>query len=150
MSSSTSAGATLAVSNSAPASFNSSGYGALSYTAVGEIDNMGEFGRVYSLLSRKPLGTRGTVKAKGSFDEGGLALQLAYDDADAGQDLLRAAVASDSPVSCKVTMPTGKIFYFQAMVMSFKTSVGTSEQFFNASCDLQITTSSGGVGIVEA
>lgn len=150
MASDTSAGATLAVSTTAPASFNSAGYGALTFTTVGEIDNLGEFGRVYELITRKPLASRGTVKAKGSYDEGDLNLQLALDNADAGQDLLRTAVNSDDPVSCKVTLQGGDIYYFQAVVMSFRLNVGTSSQFTNATCQLAITTSTGGVGIVEA
>ncbi len=150
MASETAAGTKLYVCATAPATFNAAGYGALTWAEAGEIDNLGEFGRIYELLSRKPLGTRGTVKAKGSFDEGKLPLQLAHDKDDAGQDILRTAVNVDDPISCKVVLPTTEIFYFQAMVMGYRLSAATSSQFINAMCDLELTTSPGGVGIVEA
>ena len=66
----TSAGTTLKVSASAPATFDKAGYSALTFTAVGEITDLGEFGREYALVTHNPVGTRGTQKFKGSFNEG--------------------------------------------------------------------------------
>lgn len=149
MSSYTSAGTILSVCANAPATFNQAGYEALSWTEAGEVDNLGEFGRIYELLTRKPLASRGTIKRKGSYDEGGLPLQLAYDKNDAGQTILLTASTIDNPISCRIVTPDSTDFYFEAMVMSFKWSAPTSSSFFMCMVDLQITTSTGGVGIVR-
>lgn len=149
MSSYTSAGTDLSVCATAPGTYDGTGYAALSWSLAGELDNLGEFGRVYELLSRKPLASRGTIKRKGSYDEGGLQLQMAFDKLDTGQGILITASASDNPISCRIRTPDSSTFYFEGMVMSFKWSAPTSSSFFMAMVDLQITTSTGGVGIVR-
>ena len=145
----TSAGTTLKVSASTPATFDSTGYNALSYTTVGEVVNVGEFGRVYNLVTHNPVASRGTVKKKGSFNDGQLALQLGLDTDDAGQIILKAAALSDNDYSFLVTDQKGDKYYFQAQVMGFKPSIGTVDQITAATCTLEITTSTAGVGIVE-
>lgn len=149
MSSYTSAGTVLSVCASAPATYNQAGYEALTWTEAGEVDNLGEFGRVYELLTRKPLASRGTVKRKGSYDEGNLPLQLSYDKNDAGQTILLAGSLSDNPYYFRIVTPDSTDFYFEAMVMSFRWSAPTSSSFFNCMVQLEITTSPGGIGIVR-
>lgn len=145
----TSAGTTLKVSASAPATFDVAGYSALTFTAVGEITDLGEFGREYALVTHNPVGSRGTQKFKGSFNEGTMNLSLGLDTDDAGQVLMKAASLSDTPYSFEVTTQNGDTYYFQAMVMSFKVGVGSVDSITTATCRLELTTSSGGVGIVE-
>ena len=146
----TSAGTTLKVSASAPATFNTAGYSALTFTAVGEITDLGEFGREFALVTHNPVGTRGTQKFKGSFNEGTMNLTLGLDTDDAGQVLMKAASLADSAYSFEVTTQNGDKYYFQAMVMSFKVGIGSVDSITTATCTLELTTSSGGVGIVES
>ena len=145
----TSAGTTLKVSASAPATFNVAGYLALTFTAVGEITDLGEFGREFALVTHNPVGTRGTQKFKGSFNEGTMNLTLGLDTDDAGQVLMKAASLADSAYSFEVTTQNGDTYYFQAMVMSFKVGIGSVDSITTATCTLELTTSAGGVGIVE-
>lgn len=145
----TSAGTVLRVSSGVPATFNAAGYAALTYTTVGEIVDLGEFGRSYALVTHNPIDNRGTVKAKGSFNEGQLALQLGLDTDDAGQIILKSASTSDNNYAFKVTDQKGDVYYFQAQVMEFKVGLGSVDQITKASCNLEITTSSTGVGVVE-
>jgi hypothetical protein len=151
----TSAGSTLKVTASAPATFDSSGYNTL-FTAsptppgVGEITDMGEFGREFALVTHNPVGTRGTQKFKGSFNEGTMSLSLGLDTDDAGQILMKAASLSDNSYSFLVTTQNGDKYYFQAKVMSFKVGVGSVDSITTATCTLELTTNSAGVGIVEA
>ena len=144
-----SAGSTLQVSATTPATFNSAGYAALTYTTVGEITNLGEFGRIYALSKHNPVATRATVKKKGSYDEGQLNLQLGLDTDDAGQVLMKAASLSDNDYSVKITDQKGDVYYMQVQVMSWKVSIGSVDQITAATCSLEITSSSAGVGIVE-
>ena len=145
----TSAGTILKVSASAPATFNTAGYSALTFTAVGEITDLGEFGREFALVTHNPVGTRGTQKFKGSFNEGTMNLTLGLDTDDAGQVLMKAASLADSAYSFEVTTQNGDTYYFQAMVMSFKVGIGSVDSITTATCTLELTTSAGGVGIVE-
>lgn len=145
----TSAGSTIAISASQPATYNQAGYEALSYTSIGEVVNMGEFGRVYELVTHNALATRSTVKKKGSFNEGQMALQLGLDTDDAGQILAKSASLSDNDYSIRVTTQNGDDYYFQAVVMQFKVGVGGVNQITAAMINLELTTNTAGVGIVE-
>lgn len=144
-----SAGTTIHLSAATPATFDSTGYAALTYTAVGEVTDLGEFGREYNLITHNPIGSRGTVKLKGSFNEGSITMQLGLDTDDAGQILAKTASTSDADYSFKITTQNGDVYYFQAKVMSFKVNVGSVDTVTSASIMLELTTNSAGVGIVE-
>jgi hypothetical protein len=150
MSTRSSAGSTLKISASTPATFDAAGYGALSFTNIGEITDLGEFGREYALITHNPIGSRGTVKKKGSFNEGTMALKLALDTDDAGQILVKAAALSDNDYSFVVTTQNGDKYYFQAQVMNFKVGLSTVDAITSASVNLELTSSSSGVGVVES
>lgn len=151
----TSAGTTLKVTSSAPATFDSSGYNAL-FTAspvpatVGEITDLGEFGREFALVTHNPVGTRGTQKFKGSFNEGTISLSLGLDTDDAGQIIMKAASLSDNNFSFMVTTQSGDRYFFAAKVMSFKVGVGSVDSITTATSTLELTTNAAGVGIVES
>lgn len=145
----TTAGTTFSVSAGNPATFDVAGYAALTFTAVGEVTDLGEFGREYALVTHNPIGSRGTQKFKGSFNEGQIALQLGLDTDDAGQILMKAASQSDNNYSFKVATKNGDIYYFEAKVMSWKVGAGGVDSITSATAMLEITTSSTGVGVVE-
>lgn len=149
MGSNTTAGSTLKISAGVPASFDGTGYAALSYTAVGEITDFGDFGRKYNVVKNNPVATRGTVKKKGSFDEGALALKLNLDTDDAGQVLCKTALNSDNNYAIKITTQNGDVYYGQILVTSFVVGLGSVDTTTSASIDMEITTSPTGVGIVE-
>lgn len=145
----TTAGTTFKVSASNPATFNAAGYAALVYTLVGEVTDLGEFGREYTGVTHNPIDNRGTVKKKGSFNEGQITVQLGLDTDDAGQILLKAAQNSDNDYSILITTQNGDKYYAQVQVMSFKVGVGDVNKITSATVVMEITTSSTGIGIVE-
>ena len=145
----TSAGSTIAISAATPATFNSAGYGALSFSSIGEVTDLGEFGREYALVTHNPIASRGTQKRKGSFNEGSIDLKLGLDTDDAGQILAKAASLSDADYSFKITTQNGDVYYMQAQVMSFKVGVGSVDNITTGSIKLELTTNAAGVGIVE-
>lgn len=145
----TSAGATLGVSASAPATYDGTGYAALTYTSIGEVTDYGEFGREYTLVTHNPVSSRITQKFKGTYNEGQMQLQIGLDTDDAGQILCKAAAASDASYYFKLTTQNGDVYYFPAKVMSWKVGVGNADQITKATCNLELTSSSGGVGVVE-
>jgi hypothetical protein len=119
------------------------------FSAIGEVTDLGEFGREYALVTHNPIANRGTVKRKGSFNEGSIDLKLGLDTDDAGQILAKAASLSDNDYSFKITTQNGDVYYFQSQVMSFKVNVGSVDNITTASIKLELTTNSAGVGIVE-
>lgn len=145
----TSATATLSISAGTPATFDAAGYAALSYTAIGEITNFGEFGREFTLVSHNPVSSRGTQKLKGAYNEGAMDVKLGLDTDDAGQILAKAAALSDNKYAFKLQTAIGDVYYFQALTMSFKVGVNDVNSVTAASMKLELTTSTTGVGIVE-
>lgn len=145
----TAAGTTIGISAATPATFNATGYAALNFTTIGEITDGGTHGRVYAEVTHNPIGSRGTQKFKGSFNEGNKTLQLALDVDDAGQVLAKTALNDDDDYSFAVTYPDGSMDCFQAKVMSFTKTVSTVDSIVTATIELSITTNSAGVGIVE-
>ena len=150
----TSAGTTLQVSATAPATFDGSGYAAVFAASpgpaiVGEITDLGEFGREFALVTHMPVGSRGTQKFKGSFNEGTMALSLGLDTDDAGQIIMKTAALSDNNFSFMVTTQNDDKYFFQAKVMSFKVNVAGVDSITTATTTLELTTTAGGVGIVE-
>lgn len=134
----TSAGSTLGISASLPATFDAAGFNALTYTAVGEITDLGEFGAEYNLVTYTALGQRQTKKLKGSYNNGALQLQLGRDTTDAGQTLLRTALSSDNSYSFRVTLQNATRLQFTGKVMSYKTSVGSVDQITGAQSTIEI------------
>jgi len=146
----TSATTLLKISAGVPATFNTAGYAALSYTTVGEVTNIPEFGRTFALVTHKPIATRGEQKFKGGFNEGSMGIALGLDTDDAGQILAKAAALSDSLYAFSITLPSGDVYYFQGLTMSFKVNVSAVDNITTATMQVELTTSSTGVGIVES
>ena len=134
----TSAGTKLFISSAAPASYNQTGFTALTWTEVGEISDMGEFGRQYNLVTFNSLGDRRTVKRKGSYNDGTIACQMARVPSNAGQAILTDAVDSDDSYSFKIVLQDGTVFYTTAQVMSYTTNVGSVDTITGATVNIEI------------
>lgn len=135
----TSAGTTIGVVSGDPSTYDASGFEALTYSLVGEVTDLGEFGREYSLVTHNPLGDRQTVKRKGSFNDGSISMTVARVPDDAGQTVLQEALDSDDNYSFNVTLQDGTNLYFSAQVMSYTANVGTVDQITTASVTIEIT-----------
>lgn len=133
----TSAGTTLGIGTLA-ATYDAAGFGAVTYTAISEITDLGSFGKTYAEVKHTSLGQRQTKKFKGSYDNGELQLKLAKVATDAGQTAAIAALASDASYSFKVTLQNGTIEYFSGKVMSYVVSVGSVDQITGAEIKIAI------------
>lgn len=149
MSVQTVAGAILGISAARPIAFTPAGYAAVDFAEIGEITDGGSHGRTYAEVTHQPIRTRGTQKFKGSFNEGTKTLQMAIDDDDPGQIVLKEALNSDADFSFAMTYQDGAVDYFQAKVLSFEKATGGVDSIRSASVSLSLTTSKDGVGIVE-
>ena len=121
----TAAGATLGVSAALPATYDQLGYAALTYTNVGEVVNLGTFGREYNTVTFLPLAERGASKVKGSFDNGRFEPQIALDLADAGQVIMAAALTSDNNYAFEIDLTSGDTFYLTGLVNKFAPMINT-------------------------
>lgn len=114
----TSSGTTLAISAAAPATYNEAGYEALSWTAIGEVGDLGDIpSKVYEIVSWRNIASRGTTKAKGPFDIPDQVIMVGVDPDDTGQALLTTASDSDSTYSVRISSSTLGDFYGRALVM---------------------------------
>ena len=138
MSAETSAGTKFSISAALPATYNTAGFGALTFTEVGEITDYGEFGRKYNLVKHNPVATRKTVKRKGSYDSGSMTLPMALVNDDAGQIIMKAAAVSDNSYSFCVELKDGYKYYFTAQVMQFLTKVGSVDSITQATAMLEL------------
>ncbi len=132
-------GASLSIVKDAPATFDDTGYVALTFVTVGEITNIGEFGKEWALVTHQPLAKRGTGKAKGSYNNGQLSPTLALDVADAGQILAKEALNSDDEYSFEIALQDGTKFYARGIVMMFKPNVGSIDDVVTASMTVELT-----------
>lgn len=104
------------------------------YTAIGEITNIGEFGRAYNEITHASIANRNVRKFKGNRNDGSLALDLAMDVGDAGQDAVEAALDSDADYNFKIVFNdddqvggTPTTITFKAKVMAFPFIPGGGE-----------------------
>lgn len=117
-----------------------------SYTEIGEVVNLPEFGKVYNLITHNPLNNRKTFKFKGSFNEGSLAMDIARDPSDAGQAAARAALDDDDAYNFEiqlndaddVTGSTPTTLYFKGKVMSYTTNVQSVDSIVGSTLTIEI------------
>lgn len=140
----------MATQTAAGARLYIGGTGALnsesSWVEVAEVVNLGEFGKTYAEVLHNPLGTRETVKHKGSFNLGNLEMQLGRDVSDEGQDDLLAALDDDADYNFKIELDdapggsdaTPTTWKFKAKVMSFREVIDTVDTIVGARCTLGI------------
>jgi hypothetical protein len=136
----TSAGTTLKMATALPtAPYTLTTFQAVTpLIAVGEITDLGEFGKEYNTVDHVALGNRQKRKFKGSFDNGSLNLQMGRDLTDVGQVALRAALLSDNSYTFCVTFQDLSKNFFTGKVMSYKTSVGSVDQITGANTVIAI------------
>lgn len=144
-----SVGSTLYVVATAPATYDAAGYAALTWVAVGEIRDIPEFGKRRNSISFVPL--NGNVQKYGGVtDNGKINIPFLLNTDDAGQIILKSGQSSNAPISVRVTTQNGDVYYFRALVLSFLVNIGDANSMTMGSCELDITTTSAGVGIVES
>ena len=137
----TTAGSTIGVVASTPATLDPAGFAALTYTLIGEVTDLGEFGVVYELVTHNPIATRRTVKRKGSKNKGSIPMVIGRDRSDAGQVVLQAGadgVNVDVVHSFAITLQNNDIIYFTGQIMSFTDNLGSVNNITQIGCEVQI------------
>lgn len=140
-----SAGAKLYISDTTECDTLSE-YEALTWTEIGEVENFGEFGKAFQLVTFNPVGDKRTRKFKGAYNQGALSLTLGRSPDDAGQTAFIAAVDEPDSYNFKITLdddpdvsgsnPT--TFYFAAKAMSYTTNLGDVNGVVRSTANVEI------------
>lgn len=121
-------------------------YDALTWVAVSDVTNYGEFGPQYQEITYTPIETGVVKRLKGALDNGNLQLELARNPDDAGQADLIEALASYDNINVKVELndkPTGAgakptRFFFPCKVMAYRPVIGDGNRVVGATVQLGI------------
>lgn len=132
---------TISVSATLPATFDDTGYAALTFTAVGQVTDWTPGGQVYNVVTSNPIAQRSTDKYKGTFNNGADSITVNRDDDDAGQVIIQAALISDADQAFEVTYQDGTIDYFTGKVVSFDTVAGGADSIVQKTISLERTRS---------
>jgi len=132
---------TISVSASLPATFDATGYAALTFSAIGQVTDWTPGGQVYNVVTSNPIAQRSTDKYKGTFNNGADSITVNRDDDDAGQVIIQAALTSDADQSFEVTYQDGTIDYFTGKVVSFDTVAGGADSIVQKTISLERTRS---------
>ena len=119
----TGAGTKLAISAAHPATKDATGYAALTYTTISDVENLGGFGASTEQITFTPLD--GPVQYhKGPTNFGSLNPSIAHNDDDAGQTLLRTAAEDATALySFEITLADGAKRYSEGRVFGYPETV---------------------------
>lgn len=134
-----SVGSKVYLSAGVPATTDNTGFGALTYTEIKEVTDLGAIGPESATISHNPVGENVTYKLKGSKNFGQLSIKAARAPTDPGQALVILAEASNNPYALKIVLQNGTIMYAQVLVMSYKTSVGGQSQIVGVDINMEIS-----------
>jgi len=119
-----SAGSSLSISAGVPATYDAAGFGALTYTVVKEVTEIGTLGKTFGLITHTPVNDPTTYKLKGIANSGNLSVKGARAPSDPGQTIFIAASDSQAPYSILITLADATKMYVQGLVMGYQTAVG--------------------------
>lgn len=145
----THAGLITSISTATPGTYDAAGFALLSFTEIKQVITIGDQGREYADVTTKVLGERGTTHSKGTFDQGTFEMTLLDLTSDPGQIMLNDGndgAEIDTNHSFKVEYNNGEIFYFQALIQSYKIIGGDGDTNRTARAVLIIDTR----GVVKA
>lgn len=112
----------------------------LTYTEVGEVENLGDYGDEVGDVTFAALGDSRTRHLKGLSDAGTQDLTIGFDSGDEGQIALVAAQKDRSRwnYAVKITYTDGQTDYFVGKVMSMRKTVGGAEDVIRRSVSVGI------------
>lgn len=128
-------GTTLACATASPATYDASGYGALTFTDIGKVASISARGDTHAEITPPAdLATGRVTPRKGAVSGGNITVTVHTEDyADGGQDLIRTAAAAMSDaaaLSFEETDRAGNIRYWEAEVHSYR-FIEASENSYN-------------------
>ena len=141
MGSQTAAGSALAISAATPSTLDATGYAALTFTEINQVEKLGSFGASFAKVEFQPL-KGAKQKYKGSADYGALQPSYAIDPADAGQTLLQTSADDESQklYSFKVTYQDGSKRFFQGRNFGAPETTDNADSMLTGAPTIEICT----------
>lgn len=128
----------LRISASTPATFDEAGYAALTYTEVKEVTTIPAYGPTRQVVTHDPLATGVTEKYGGFINYGSVAVEGAYDSADAGQSILRTNVLSATDlISIQIEYQDGSIDYTYGKAFSSTKAPSSANSMVSTSMTIE-------------
>ena len=114
-------------------------------TEVGLIESLGEFGRVFETVPFQDIASGRTYKLRGGSNDGQFTFMVAQDLTDAGQAAVKGYVTGDqNTYPFKIVLvgadASYDTVYFGAKVMSYRTTMGSTNSVIKATIVLEINT----------
>ncbi|PZQ54193.1 MAG: hypothetical protein DI555_14130 [Novosphingobium pentaromativorans] len=116
----TSAGTTLALTKTAPATYDKAGVEALlaAATKIGEVSDLGDIpAKAFDIVTWRNIASRGDSKAKGGYTLGTQTITVGIDPNDAGQALVDTATDDDDFYTAIISHPKLGVISGRALVM---------------------------------
>jgi len=138
-----SVGTELHIAVGEPATFDVAGYAALSYTEVGEVGSIPEFGGTAQVAEFIPIKTGVVDKRRGSINYGSSDISLGNDFSDTGQAALQSGFdgANAGKIhSVKLVNANIGVVYFTAVITSFRLNFNDANSITMAGVTLEIIT----------
>jgi len=118
-------GTCVSVSAASPATHDATGFAALTYTQLGELETLGEINITHATVTFANLCSGKTSVVKGSEEAVTFDISVAMDRLDAGQAIMATARKSlTAKVSLKIVDNAGDTVYVEAYVMSERIAGG--------------------------
>ncbi len=121
-------GATIGCVVGVPATVDSTGFGALTYTTIGKIASFGEVGDTAADTTVDLLDGR-IEHVNGAKDGGAVPFTIRADADDLGQPILKAQSNGNNEVSFRIVDPDGRISYFYGKVANVRDTERTSSNY---------------------
>lgn len=142
----TASGAKLFIGPSVTSATNTAAlFAALTWTEVGLVESLGDFGDESSSVTGAALGDGRIRKSKGARDAGTMAIVCFDDGSDVGQQAMVAAEATKSNFAFKIVIPnrlnatgTDEIDYFRGLVMSKRRTIGNNDNLVRRNFNLGV------------
>lgn len=139
----TSTGVKISAVLGAPATQTKTGFEALTYTKIGQVTNIPEFGPTIQVVTSEPLETGIIEKFIGFVDYGSVPIEADYDGEDAGQDMVTDAVTTThasfgKDFSFKLEYPSGAVRYWVGKFFSATENPGSANSMVSTSMQVEI------------
>jgi hypothetical protein len=112
-------GATVRMSAGLPTTYDNNittGYASLTLTDIGEIVDVSELAKAWSMVNHQSLARTYAQKLKDTYDISDVTLTLGRVSANAGQVLIQTALASSASYSFEITLSSGDTANFTGKV----------------------------------
>lgn len=134
----TSAGTQLFISEQLPADTTISDFDLVSFTEVGEVSDIAEFGSSAEVLTYYALGSNVPEKSLGNLSVGNLTLTMAAVRDDTGQAIIQQARRDRQRCSFQIITSDPDVYYFTGLISDYSVSIGGPDQIVSASVTIAL------------